>query len=101
MNKTIELKKENIPSKYKYTLDRVFYEYKMTTSNLAFMIDKHLNDDNTDFLNSDIIKRLTNDCINAKLNMWVIINGIRIIMGIPEKAEINLDNNNTNYYFTW
>ena len=47
-----------VPEEYRYVLDRGDFEYIRSTQNLAFMLDKHLGDDNADFLTNDLYKRL-------------------------------------------
>lgn len=88
-----------IPDTYKYVVDRVIYEMNMRTKNLAFMLDKNL--DNPEFLNSDLYKRLEDDIIDAYINRWVILNSIYSTLGVDIGASLNMDYITGKYSVTW
>lgn len=88
-----------IPDAYKYVVDRAIYEMNMRTKNLAFMLDKNL--DNPEFLNSDLYKRLEDDAIDSYINRWVILNTILNTLGVPIDASLSMDYITGKYSLTW
>lgn len=88
-----------IPDMYKYIIDRIIYEMNMTTKNLAFMLDKNL--DNPEFLDSDLYKRLEDDVIDSYINRWVILNTIFNELGIHIEANLSMDYITGKYSATW
>lgn len=88
-----------IPDTYKYVVDRVIYEMNIRTKNLAFMLDKNL--DNPEFLNSDLYKRLEDDLIDAYINRWVILNSIYDMLGVNIEASLSMDYITVKYSVTW
>ena len=47
-----------IDQNYKYILDRGRFEQLRATGNVAFMINKHLNDQDSSFLDSELFRRI-------------------------------------------
>ena len=88
-----------IPDMYKYIIDRIIYEMNMATKNLAFMLDKNL--DNPEFLDSDLYKRLEDDVIDSYINGWVILNTIFNELGIYIEANLSMDYITGKYSATW
>lgn len=88
-----------VSRKYKYVLDRVFYEVNMNTRNLAFMLNKNLN--NPDFLKSDLYSRMTEDTIDAFLNKWVVLDVVYKTMGAPVFASMTYDDLTGDYSLNW
>lgn len=85
-----------IPSKFRYVLDRVYFEYKTAIDNLAFMLDK--NSDNPEFLNSETYKRLQEDCIACKIQAMEVIQTITDMMGLKKLYE-PIGDERTRQYF--
>lgn len=84
------MKTENVPEKYKHSLARARYEAGRTISNTAFMINMHINDDNADFLNSEIVKDLHDECIDALLNSMSVNLGIKLLMGYNDDTHCDI-----------
>ena len=90
------MRKIMIPSKFRYVLDRVFFEYKTAIDNLAFMLDK--NSDNPEFLNSETYKRLQEECIACKIQAMEVIQSITDMMGLKKIYE-PIGDERTRQYF--
>lgn len=83
------IKTTEIPSNYKYMIDRALYDINMRAKNLAFMLDKNL--DNPEFLNSDLYKRLEDDLVDMYINRWVTITSIFTTLGISVEAYVQMN----------
>lgn len=59
-----------IPHKYKYIIDRIYFEYTRSVENLSFMLGKNLN--NLEFLESSVYVRLEKEVEEAMINFKVI-----------------------------
>lgn len=93
------IKTVTIPKTYKSMIDRTMFELKMTTKNLAFMLDKNLN--NPEFLDSNLYKRLEDDVINSYISRWVIISTVYNSLGISIEARLSMDYITGEYSATW
>lgn len=72
----------NIPNNLMYSIDRGAYDKKIATSNMAFILSLHLNDKNTDFLNSELFNNLHQECVLATIKKWCReISVIEILLG--------------------
>lgn len=83
------IKTTEIPSNYKYMIDRALYDINMRAKNLAFMLDKNL--DNPEFLNSALYKRLEDDLVDMYINRWVTITSIFTTLGISVEAYVQMN----------
>ena len=83
------IKTTEIPSNYKYMIDRALYDINMRAKNLAFMLDKNL--DNPEFFNSDLYKRLEDDLVDMYINRWVTITSIFTTLGISVEAYVQMN----------
>ena len=83
------IKTTEIPSNYKYMIDRALYDINMRAKNLAFMLDKNL--DNPEFLNSDLYKRLEDDLVDMYINRWVTITSMFTTLGISVEAYVQMN----------
>lgn len=59
-----------------YIIDRGLYEYKMAIDNMGFMLARHAEDENADFLNSTIFEKLHEKAILAAAGRWYRETGI-------------------------
>lgn len=73
----------NIPHKYKYIIDRIYFEYTRSVENLSFMLDKNLN--NTEFLTSSVYVRLEKEVEEAMINFKIISEQIMKQLNITTK----------------
>lgn len=73
----------NIPHKYKYIIDRIYFEYTRSVENLSFMLDKNIN--NTEFLTSSVYVRLEKEVEEAMINFKVISEQIMTQLNIKTK----------------
>lgn len=83
------IKTTEIPRNYKYMIDRALYDINMRVKNLAFMLDKNL--DNPEFLDSELYKRLEDDIIDMYINRWITITSIFNTLGISVEAYIQMN----------
>lgn len=60
----------NVPDNLMYSVDRGIYDTKIATSNLAFILSMHLNDENANFLESDLFNQLHEECCLAHIKKW-------------------------------
>lgn len=88
-----------VPDTYKYVIDRVIYEINIRAKNLAFMLDKNL--DNPDFLNTDLCRRLEDELVDAYLNRWIVLSSICDTLEADENANLNMDFITRKYSLTW
>lgn len=78
-----------VPDEYRYVLDRGVFEYIRSAQNLAFMLNKHLGDNNTDFLTSDLYKRLRERVNEAYVQQLSYTNAIAYKL-IVEDRQLDL-----------
>lgn len=88
-----------VPDTYKYVIDRVIYEINIRAKNLAFMLDKNL--DNPDFLNTDLCRRLEDELVDAYLNRWIVLSSICDTLEADENANLSMDFITRKYSLTW
>lgn len=102
MNKN-KLKRTIVPQQYRFILDRGMFEVTRNESNLKFMLNKHLDDEDPyEFINSDMFNELLDKCIDARINNWVIQNGVYMKLGIRNKDRAVLEwmNDESQYIIT-
>ena len=72
----------NVPDNLMYSIDRGIYDTKIATSNLAFILSMHLNDENANFLESDLFNQLHEECCLEHIKKWCReISVIEILLG--------------------
>jgi hypothetical protein len=102
--KRTEIKEVIVPEQYRYVIERTYFERTRTVSNLKFMLNKHLYDENpTEFINSDLFERLLNRCIEAYMDNISSHYGLLTILGIENKDDANIryDRDEDCYRITW
>ena len=70
----------DVPERYQYVINRGTFELSKAASNIAFMLDKHLDD--PDWLDSELYKQLEQRLFETSINNWVYTNGALLAMGI-------------------
>lgn len=97
------IKETVVPKEYKYAIDRGVYLLNRTHSNLAFMLGKHLDDeDPEEFVNSEIFDRLLEQCIDARIEAWTLFIGVYQTLGIKDidRAQFRWERENDYYVIT-
>lgn len=68
--------KFDVPDGYKYVADRAWFVASRRELNLAFMLSKHAEDADADWLNSDLYKRMEKQLIDALEERTVLLEGV-------------------------
>ena len=103
MSKQRPIRETTVPRQYRYIIDRGLYEISRAQSNLAFMLDKHLDDaDSTEFINSELFKRLLEQCIDARIEAWILFQGVFRSLNIKDtnSAQISWSKEDNQYSIT-
>ena len=80
------IKETIVPRQYRFIIDRGLFELRRAHSNLTFMLNKHLNDeDSTEFINSELFSELLEKCIDARIEAWELLNGVFQCLNIKNK----------------
>lgn len=99
MNDNNTIKFVEVPNQFRFIIERALYELNIRTSNLAFMLDKNL--DNPQFLESDLCKELEERVVDANINLWSVISGVRYSLNLPEQYTLHRKETNNGYYLTY
>ena len=60
----------NLTDDVRYFVDRGMYEQKMAIENIIFVLSKHIDDNNADFLNSPLFERLHDKVVEKSIERW-------------------------------
>ena len=87
------LKVINFSEDVKYIVDKFEFESSGLIKNIAFMLDRNL--DNVDFLESEILKRLESQHIEALSNTWLITIGLLDRYNLPLTTQFKINRDHT------
>ena len=66
----------SVPENYRYVILRYNYLFKRRTDAITFLLEKHFNDKNTDYLNSMQLSKIVDEACDALIEETTVLNGI-------------------------